>query len=134
MDLSTINYWAVLVAALASFLIGGAWYSPALFARAWMEENGFSEADLQSTNMVKLFGGAFVLAFVIAFNLACFLGKDVGVAMGTFYGSLTGIGWVATAMGITYLFERKSMRLFLINGGYHVLTFIVMGAIIGAWS
>jgi len=49
-------------------------------------------------------------------------------------GALAGIGWVATSIGILYLFEQKSMKLFLINTGYLAVTFIVAGGIIGAWQ
>lgn len=40
----------------------------------------------------------------------------------------------SAAMGITYLFERKSFKLFLINAGYHVVTFTIMGLILGVWK
>jgi len=40
---------------------------------------------------------------------------------------------VALSFGVTYLFERKSFGLFLINAGYHGLAFTLMGAILGAW-
>jgi hypothetical protein len=48
-------------------------------------------------------------------------------------GALAGIGWVATAIGVNYLFERKSFRLFLINAGYMAVSLTIMGAILGAW-
>jgi len=46
-------------------------------------------------------------------------------------GGLAGIGWVATSIGILYLFEQHSMRLYLINAGYHAFSYIIMGGIIG---
>ena len=49
-------------------------------------------------------------------------------------GALAGIGWVAASFGITYLFERKSMKLFLVNAGYQAVTYIVMGGILGVWK
>lgn len=132
MDLASLNFIAILVAALVSFAIGGLWYSPLLFGQAWMEENGFTDEDTQG-NMVLIFGTTFVLALIIAFNLAAFLGPEVTVGQGLTYGALAGIGWVAAAIGILYLFERKSMRLFLINAGYHAVTFTLMGGILGLW-
>jgi len=54
--------------------------------------------------------------------------------MGATAGLMAGLFWVATAMGITYLFERKSLKLYLINAGYHVVTFTLMGLILGAWK
>lgn len=50
METAALNYWAILVAALSAFLVGGMWYSPAVFGKTWMKENGFSEADLKGGN------------------------------------------------------------------------------------
>lgn len=132
MDLSSMNLLAVLVAALSSFIIGGFWYSPFLFGKAWMAENGFRDEDLQG-GMGKTFALSFVLSLIIAFNLAAFLGPEATFGWGLTAGALAGIGWVAAAIGILYLFERKSGRLFLINAGYHAVAFTVMGGILGLW-
>jgi hypothetical protein len=43
-------------------------------------------------------------------------------------------GWIATAYGITYLFEQRSLRIFLINTGYFLVLFATMGLILGAWN
>lgn len=124
---------AALVAAVSTFLVGGLWYSPLMFARPWMEENGLTEADLQQGGMLRIFGGAFVLSLLMAVNLAAFIGPDpeLGFALGA--SAAAGIGWVAASFGIVYLFERKSFRLFAINGGYLAVAFLVMGLILGLW-
>ena len=132
MDVS-INYLAVAVAAALAFAIGGLWYSPILFARAWMREAGVDEARLQGGNMAKIFGLAFLGSVVMALNLAFFIGDKGTLAFGLFAGAAAGIGWVAMALAIMYLFERRSMKLWLINGAYQVLILTVMGGVIGAW-
>jgi hypothetical protein len=129
-----VNWLAIIVGALSTFFIGGIWYSPAVFGKAWMKENGFTEESMKGSNMVKIFGLAFVLALVASVNLAMFLGPDMDVTMGAFYGFLAGFGWVATFVGTHYLFERKSFRLILINAGYSIVSLTIMGAIIGAWK
>ena len=129
-----INYWAILVAALSTFLIGGLWYSPAVFGKAWMKENGFTEEDMKKGNMAKIFGLAFFLGLIAAFNLAMFMGPEDRAEMGALWGFLAGFGWVATFVGTHYLFERKSFKLFLINAGYSVVALTVMGVIIAAWK
>jgi len=134
METPSINYWAILVSALSTFLIGGLWYSPAVFGKAWMRENGFTEEELKKSNMMKIFGLTFLLALVAAINLAMFLGPETDVTLGAFYGFLAGFGWVAMFIGTHYLFERKSFKLFLINAGYSVVALTVMGVIIGAWK
>ena len=132
-SIESINYFAVLVAALSAFLIGGLWYS-LLFAKPWMKENGFTEEELSKSNIGKIFGGSFILSFIISFVLALFLGPESNAVIGASTGLMVGLFWVATAMGITYLFERKTLKLFLINAGYHVVTFTVMGFILGIWK
>lgn len=129
-----LNIWAVLVAALSTFLIGGLWYSPAVFGKAWMRENGFTEQTLQTGNMARIFGLAFVLGLIAAINLAMFLGQEDRPAMGALWGFAAGFGWVATFVGTHYLFERKSFTLFLINAGYSVVSLTIMGVIIAAWK
>jgi hypothetical protein len=129
-----VNWLAVIVAALSTFLIGGLWYSPAVFGKAWMRENGFTEESMKGGNMVKIFGLAFVLGLVASINLAMFLGAESDATMGAFYGFLAGFGWVATFVGTHYLFERKSFKLFLINAGYSIVALTVMGVILGAWK
>lgn len=129
-----LNYLAIVVAALSTFLIGGLWYSPAVFGKAWMRENGFKEEDMKNSNMVKIFGGAFVLALISAVNLAMFMGPENDPTMGALWGFLAGAGWVATFVGTHYLFERKSFTLFLINAGYSIVALTIMGVIIAAWK
>lgn len=131
---TSLNYWAILVSALSTFLIGGLWYSPAVFGKAWMRENGFTEEELKKGNMMKIFGLTFLLALVAAINLAMFLGPEINIAMGALYGFLAGFGWVAMFIGTHYLFERKSFKLFLINAGYSIVALTAMGVIIGAWK
>jgi hypothetical protein len=132
MDASKVNYLAALVAALSSFLIGGLWYSPILFAKAWMRETGLTDEQLR-TGLGRTFGGAFVLSLVMALNLGFFLGPTAGVAWGATAGALAGVGWVASSLAVIYLFERRSLTLILIDGGYQAVAFTVMGAILGAW-
>ncbi len=129
-----INYFAVLAAAASTFVLGGLWWSPLLFQKAWMRANGFTEEKLKEGSMAKIFGVSFVLTVVMAFNLAMFLaGPDTTVAWGATAGVLAGGGWVALGIAVVALFERRSLTYVLVNGGYFVVAFAVMGAILGAW-
>lgn len=129
-----LNIWAVLVAALSTFLIGGLWYSPAVFGKLWMRENGFTEESLKGGNMVRIFGLTFFLALIAAINLAMFLGAENRPEMGALWGFAAGFGWVATFIGTHYLFERRSFSLFLINAGYSIVALTLMGIILAAWK
>lgn len=129
-----LNYFAILVAALSTFMIGGLWYSPAVFGKAWMKENGFTDENMKGRNMVKIFGTAFILGLIAAVNLAMFIGSENDPAMGALWGFLAGAGWVATFIGTHYVFENRSLRLFLINAGYSIVALTVMGVILAAWK
>ena len=134
MDISTINWLAVIAAALSTFLLGGIWYSPALFGNAWMRLNGFTNEELKSRNMARIFGFSFLWSLVMSFNLAMFLNEpSTDLSWGAAAGFLAGFGWVAMAIFILGLFERRSTRLMLINAGYFIASFIIMGLILGAW-
>ena len=128
---STINWLAVIVAVLAPFMVGGLWYGP-LFGKAWMAEFGFTEESLAGRNQAKIFGGALFLNLIMAVNLAMFLGPEADTTFGAMAGFFTGFGFVAALIGVQYLFEGRSLRLFLINGGFATLSFTVMGATLGA--
>jgi uncharacterized protein DUF1761 len=134
MDFSSINYLAVLAAAVSTFILGGLWYSPLLFGKAWLRANNFSEEDVQKFSKARMFGWSFLFALVMSMNLAMFLAApDTNVAWGLAAGALTGFGWVAMAIAIVAVFENRSWRYILINGGYMTVAFVLMGAIIGVW-
>ncbi len=130
-----VNHLAAIVAALSTFLLGGLWYSPILFGKAWQAENQLSDADLKAGSPLKIFGLSFICSLIMSYNLAFFLADPaVDLARGSLYGLLTGLGWVAMGIFIIGLFEHKSWRYLLINGGYMTIAFTIMGAILGGWK
>lgn len=134
MDISTLNWLAVTAAALSAFILGGLWYSPAMFGKVWQRENQLSDEKLKQGSMGRVFGFAFVWAFVMAFNLGIFLNTPfTDMWWGLVAGLLAGVGWVAMAIFIIGLFERKSTIYMLINAGYMIVSFAIMGLIIGGW-
>ncbi len=134
MDLSAINFLAVFVAAISMFLIGAVWYSKFLFGKAWMKANNFNEDFNKEGNVGRTFGLAFIFSFIMALNLAFFLAdKSTTLAWGIIAGALAGIGWVSLGFALIALFEKKSWKYILINGGYLIISFLAMGAILGAW-
>ena len=128
-----VNYLAVLAAAVATFARGGLWFSPALFGKVWQREAGVTEDKMKSANMPLIFGLTFVLALIAAWVFALFLGPRPPMALGLGAGFSAGLCWVAASLGINYLFERKSLKLWLINGGYHTLQFTIIGLILALW-
>jgi hypothetical protein len=126
-----VDWIASLVAAVAAFVLGGLWYSPALFAKQWQQDAGLSEEQLAASNKARIFGSAFVLCLLGAIVFSMFLGPDPSVALGLGAGASAGIFWVAGSFGVNYLFELKPLRLWLINGGYHAVQFTLYGLIFG---
>ena len=134
MDAVQFNYPAVLVAALVCFAIGGLWYSPILFAKAWMRETGITEERQRQARLGRVFALSALANLVMAFNLAAFIGAKASLGFGLFAGFATGVGWVAMSLGVIYLFEQRSLKLWLINSGYQVVAYTAMGAILGVWK
>lgn len=139
MDFSAINWLAVIAATLIGFVIGFLWYGP-LFGKAWMASTGMTEEKAAQANMPVVFGLSFVFQLIMAFCLAMFFYGDPNAAdaitagTGAFYGFLTGFGWVATALGVNALFEQRSWKYILINGGYWIVVFTLMGLVLGVWK
>jgi hypothetical protein len=128
---ASINWLAVIVAALVAFPIGMLWYGP-LFRKAWMAETGVTFEQGRQANPLKLYGSTFVLNLIIATSLAMFIGNG-NLHAGLFAGFMAGATFAATAIGVITLFELKSFKYWAINAGYQIVFFTVAGAILGAW-
>lgn len=133
MDLSSINWLAVIVATVASFGVGFLWYGP-LFGKAWQKLMGFSEEEMKNANMVKIFGLSFLFTLIGGILLAAMMPVDAGLAGGMTLGAVVGAGFIATSMGTTAQFARTPTNLLLIDAGYMVVVYVVMGLIIGVWQ
>ena len=128
----TVNLLAVLVAALSSFAIGGAWYSNALFGAAWRREAHDGREPGQG-HPAKVFGLSFVFALVAAFAYAVIVPAPTSPGQAAVQGLIVGAAIVATSFGINYQFANRTTRLWLIDGGYHTVQFLLYGLIIGLW-
>jgi len=134
LNMQEINVFAIIAAAVSTFILGGLWYSPLLFGNAWMRANGFTEEQVNGFSKGRMFGWSIVLSLIMAANLAMFLADaKTDWQWGMIAGLLAGFGWVAMAIAVVGLFENKSWTYICINGGYNVVAFAVMGLIIGAW-
>lgn len=129
---SDINWLAVAVAVVSTFIIGSLWYGP-LFQKPWMQATGMTKEKGAQGNMLLTFGGTAVLNLLVAIAIAMLIGPHAGWHAGLHAGFFSALFFVATSLGVIYLFEQRSFRLWLINTGYQVVIFAVMGAIIGAW-
>ncbi len=114
-----INHFAVIVSAIANLALGALWYSPAMFYKGWKHENNFTDEQLKKINPAKVYGLSFILSVIISYNMAFFLSESkTDMAWGTTAGFLTGFGFAALIFTIVGLFEMRSWKYILINGGY----------------
>jgi Protein of unknown function (DUF1761) len=121
--------FGIIIAAVLMFVLGAIWYSPMLFAHAWSRETGITQHQPTPKSMLRF--SALLLLFLLldASVLACILASWLpgdnwrhGLAVGFLGGTLA-----ATVVGMNTLFERKSIKLFLINSGYYLIGFSLMG-------
>ena len=134
MDNLYINHIAVFVCALANLALGALWYSPILFYKGWLSETGLSEEQLAKQNPASTYGLAFLFSLIISYNLAYFLGDSATTPVwGATAGFLAGFGWSALIFAIIALFEQRSWRYILINGGFITMYFTLIGFILGIW-
>lgn len=124
-----MNWFAIPIAALAGFVVGGLWYGP-LFGKAWMKERKLTEVDLTRGNMALIYGTTFLLSIVSALFLGHWLAHFAPDAFRTMM-LATGIalGFIIPAIGINYLFSRASLKLFLIDAGYWLVFYAAMGGV-----
>ena len=131
----SINVLAVIAAALGSFMVGGPWYSDALFKKAWTRAAGNS-AQMPTgaqKHPAYVFGVSFLFSLVAAFVFAVWIGPNPPLGYAVSRGLMAGAGLVATSFGVNYLFSSRSMVLWAIDAGYHVVQFAVFGLILGLW-
>ena len=133
-----LNWPAIGVAALAYFALGSLWYSKVLFAKRWIAD---LKLDVNNPDAKKgmglMFGGSLVLMFIQCLAIAVLAERmeirELGWLSGLKLGAVTGGCFCATAVGVNYLYEKKPLSLFLINGGYAIAGNIIAAIIICSW-
>ena len=135
-----VNVWAVLVCAIVTMVLGFLWYSPVLFANAWMKLMGIDPNDkAKMAELKKNAGPTYSMALIAGLLSALVLGKLIQVSGttnaidGLKIGLVVWLGFVTTVQLTNALFSRQPNRLYMINTGYQALCYIAMGAILGAW-
>jgi hypothetical protein len=132
---TSINHFAVIGSALVNLFLGAIWYSPLLFYKVWKRENNLTDEQIKTLNPLKVYGLTFLLSLCISYNMAFFLADgETDISWGVTAGFLTGFGFSSLIFCIIALFEMKSIRYMLINGGYITLYFTIIGAILGGWK
>ncbi len=139
MSLGGLNYLAIMVAAIASFAFGGAWYNA--FSKQWMEAVGMQPDKLsRERGGIGLYLLAFVAQLVMAWMLAGVLlhlergGLPSTLRNGMISGAFLWFGFVVTTMVVNYAFHGARQILTLIDGGHWLGVLLIQGGIIGWWG
>jgi len=129
------NYVAVLVAAVAYWLLGAVWFA-VLFSKPWMALENMTPEQASAVNPVVPYVVSFILNLVIAFVLAqlCAWRNANTAARGAALGVLIWIGFLGPVTYTTYMYEMRPKQLFAINEFYPLVGLCLMGAILGAWT
>ena len=129
------NYLAIVVSAVAYWMLGAVWYG-VLFNQRWMALEGITMEQAKSVNPVLPYVITLVLNLLIAFVLAqlCLWRNANTAGRGAAVGVLLWIGIVGPIVFTTYMYEMRSRELFAINEFYPLLGLCLMGGILGAWT
>lgn len=134
---SHLNWWAILVAAIAYFILGALWYSKALFGTKWarLVKLDVNNPDLKK-GMGQMMASTFILIFIVCFGLSLLVHMikfDGNFLYGIKLGLLTGFAFATTAVSISYVYESRPTDLYLINSGYHVLGHVLAATVLVMW-
>lgn len=137
MILADLNYLAILAAGAVKFALGGVWYSPLLFQKPWLAEMKWTPEQIAENQKhgKQVLGITFVVGFIQVLALAVVLravkSDCVGCAVGT--AAMLSVAFAAVPIGVNYLFERRSLRFWLVNAGYDLVGMALAGLILGTW-
>lgn len=140
MDFSSVNWLAVVACVVAAMVIGGVWFSPKVFYPAWWKAIGKTDKDGPGmTNMPMLWGLTVLAAFVQATFMALMVNAmgsmtagGTTLASGAMAGFFLWLGFVAPSSLTNKLFANQ-LTAWVYEVANHLVTFVVMGAILGAW-
>ena len=133
MAFAGLNNWAILAAAVASFLFGGVWYG--MFSKQWVAAAGKTEAELMQAGMLvpMLITGLclLVMAWVLA-GIMGHLGRgQITLRNGLISGAFCWLGFVATTLAVNHAYQGSKRALTLIDGGHWLGVLLIQGAVIG---
>ena len=132
-----LNYWAIIAGALVYYAGGALWYSPVLFGKAWMTANGLTEEKIKETqkNAWKSYLTALISALIISYGLARIEGYlNVTTLIGGLHtGFWAWLSFVLTTSATNNSFSGRPVKLLLIDNGYHLYGFLVIGIIVAVW-
>lgn len=132
-----VNYLAVLVAAIAVFVLGWLWYSPLLFYKPLMRLRGLDPVAAMASGKMPVgklvieFVRCLVLAFVVA-HFVAFLGVHHGIGA-VHLGFLLWIGFPVVLLTGSVLWENVPWKVAAIHAGDWLVKMLVIPIILALW-
>lgn len=119
-----INLWAVLVGIIASGVLGALWYSPFLFLRPWARAAGREPAQGPTVYAVTL-----LTVIIAAVGFGWWAGPEPSLEEAVLDGFVVGVFFSASPLGLHYAFAGRRLTLWLIDGGFQVVRFVLLGVV-----
>jgi hypothetical protein len=133
MDLSSINWLAVIVCVILAMVSGFIWYHPKLFFPAWWEGIGKSGQPGNPNPMIYVFTILAAIVQVVSVWLMLNVMGSTTAASGALAGFMLWFGFVAPTNLVNKLFAGQGFQVWAIEAGNHLVNFLLFGAILGAW-
>ena len=129
-----VNYLAVAVAALASYIIAAVWYG-VIFSTTWKKLTGTTDMKPAPLNIILVLVGSFLMSYVLYHSIAF---GDAYVKMGGIPGGLMGgffnwLGFIAPVTLMTKLYEKKPWGLWFLDNAFWLISLLAMGAVLSLW-
>lgn len=129
-----MEYLEILIAAVAAFILGFLWYT-ALFGKIWQAETGVTDEQANS-GIALTHGTAFIMMLFIAATINMIVNMhelhEQTLAHGALHGVMMAVSIAVPILVIHYMYQKKSLKLILVDGSYTVVFFAVIGAVLGA--
>ena len=130
MAFAGMNYLAVLVAAVAAFAWGAAYYMA--LSKQWLAAVGRVEPNKSPTPFIISFVALLVMGFVLAGSIGHLGPGNVTVKNGIISGAIIWAGFVATTVFVNNAYPGRKYALSLIDTGHWLGVLVIQGAVIGA--
>lgn len=137
-----INWWAILVTVVVSFILGNLWYGP-LFGKAWMSSAGINKPDAMTPeikkqmmkSMIFMIIGAILMNITLIHSIV-FAGAYTavtGLCLGLSAGFWNWLGFIAPVTLGSVLWENRPWKYWFITAGYYLVILLINGMILAVW-
>lgn len=133
-ELQSLNYIAVAVATIASYILGFVWYHWGVFGEVWANALGLTKEEADNSEGL---GGAFAISLVSGLIKTIFIALLMSIINvssvlgGVFLGLAIGTVFTGVSLGYYNGFARVSSKLTLINSAHSIVELALIGAIVG---